>query len=130
MSFDKALNVFIKGYKYSKNQATGTDFLDSMVEFLSDGNDNNINHSQSSQCIRRSGNKSKITDFKDEEAPQGTPNDLICKICVKNKRNILFLPCTHTVCCIKCTTEIKKNNHNLCPICRESIGEAVHYYRS
>ena len=142
MSLDKALNVFVKGYKYSKNQGSGTDFLDSVVEFLSERNDTTANANQSQPLSAQQGQpqpqpqpqrpqtNQKIEDFKDEEAPPGTPDDLICKICMKNKRNILFLPCTHTVCCIQCTKDIKDNDHNLCPICRKPIVEPVHYYRS
>jgi baculoviral IAP repeat-containing protein 7/8 len=43
-----------------------------------------------------------------------------CKVCMSNELSVLFIPCTHIVCCTKCALEVKN-----CPFCRRTIDSAV-----
>ncbi|CAG2212464.1 unnamed protein product [Mytilus edulis] len=40
----------------------------------------------------------------------------LCKICLENKVNVVFLPCGHICACLDCSPAIRK-----CAICREFI---------
>ena len=55
-----------------------------------------------------------------------------CVICVTGKRNRLFYPCSHLVCCQDCCKQIFNNNTILkaakCPICRTPITTVVNVY--
>lgn len=116
MSWNGAIDVLIKGYQYSNNQISKQEVLNSIVDYLREGRKN-------SNQITKS-----VLNNKDEEAPIGTPRDLICCICSKNKRKVLFFPCKHAVCCITCSQSIKKYNGNLCPICQSIINKKISYY--
>jgi len=124
MDWEKAAKVFVSGYNYYQNRGTGTHFLDNVADFLS-----TLNFEKQDDEQKMSGGEDKNKkDHKDEEAPEGTDENLICTICKFNKRNVLLLPCTHTSTCIACTEEIKISD-NLCPICRIAIKQAITYYR-
>ena len=49
---------------------------------------------------------------------------LRCKICLDEDINILFLPCSHLVCCNFCCNALIK-----CPICRQPINECLRVYQ-
>jgi len=48
-----------------------------------------------------------------------------CIICLKNKKDILFLPCKHLQTCLSCTKEIKNKK---CCVCREPITHIIQVY--
>ena len=43
-----------------------------------------------------------------------------CKVCYEDKACIVFIPCGHLACCVKCGEKSKR-----CPICKEFVGETV-----
>lgn len=43
-------------------------------------------------------------------------NSMLCKICLKEKVEVLFIPCGHTLACIQCSVTL-----NQCAICRQSL---------
>lgn len=43
-----------------------------------------------------------------------------CVICLSDKKNTVFSPCGHYVCCEICSSKI-----NICPICRSNINSSV-----
>ncbi len=49
----------------------------------------------------------------------------MCKICMDNDVNIVFLPCGHLVSCQECAPNIKK-----CAVCRAPIRDTVRTYLS
>ncbi len=49
----------------------------------------------------------------------------MCKICMDNDVNIVFLPCGHLVSCQECAPNIKK-----CAVCRKLIRGTVKTYLS
>lgn len=46
-----------------------------------------------------------------------------CAICMKEKRNVVFLPCRHCVTCTKCSKLVEE-----CPICREKISQSMNIF--
>jgi len=55
-----------------------------------------------------------INEKEDEEAKN-------CVICFSKKREVLFYPCFHLICCSGCSDIILKNNTRFCPFCRALI---------
>ncbi|GHV49526.1 hypothetical protein AGMMS49579_01490 [Spirochaetia bacterium] len=53
-----------------------------------------------------------ILKQKDEKVPKNQIGTAVCKVCLNNKVNILFLSCNHAICCIYCSEQLKK-----CPLC-------------
>jgi len=49
----------------------------------------------------------------------------ICKVCLDEEINIVFLPCGHLVCCAMCAPALTK-----CPVCRANITDSVRTYLS
>jgi len=48
-----------------------------------------------------------------------------CKICMDNEIGVVFLPCGHFICCVKCAPSLRD-----CPYCRQSIHGTVKTYMS
>lgn len=47
---------------------------------------------------------------------------LMCTVCLTNKRDILIMPCNHTLMCDECTkTSISTHGLKDCPMCRKKI---------
>jgi hypothetical protein len=49
----------------------------------------------------------------------------VCKVCMDNNVNIVFLPCAHLVCCANCAPALRN-----CPICRKLIKGTVNIFIS
>ena len=49
----------------------------------------------------------------------------LCKVCLDEEINMVFLPCGHLVCCSVCAPALSK-----CPICRTAITDTVRTYLS
>ncbi|ELT93895.1 hypothetical protein CAPTEDRAFT_64177, partial [Capitella teleta] len=49
----------------------------------------------------------------------------LCKVCMANDSDVIFLPCGHFVCCSICASAL-----TYCPICRTPIKGTVRVYRS
>ncbi|XP_077965706.1 uncharacterized protein LOC120334396 [Styela clava] len=47
----------------------------------------------------------------------------MCKICFSNPADMVFIPCSHMICCMECTQAIRQ-----CPICRKKIEKAIKTY--
>ena len=56
-------------------------------------------------------------------------NDLqeqgLCKVCLDEEINMVFLPCGHLVCCSVCAPALSK-----CPTCRTAVTDTVRTYMS
>ncbi|XP_060065157.1 E3 ubiquitin-protein ligase XIAP-like [Ylistrum balloti] len=49
----------------------------------------------------------------------------LCKVCLANDFNTVFLPCCHLCCCAECAS-----NFQICPICRQNITTVVKVFIS
>ena len=61
--------------------------------------------------------KKLIMDIK-QIIPENTPN---CDICISNNKNIVFVPCGHSICNECFNVYINKYNYKKCHICRKYI---------
>lgn len=48
----------------------------------------------------------------------------ICKICIENQIDCVFVECGHLMSCLKCSQNLEK-----CPFCRQTIYKIVKIYR-
>lgn len=65
--------------------------------------------------------RSENIDGQMESVSCGSPQELmyhstICKICLKEKIEVMFIPCGHVIACIECSVTL-----NNCAICRQVI---------
>lgn len=44
------------------------------------------------------------------------PNSVLCKICLKEKIEVFFIPCGHAITCIQCAVTLEQ-----CAICRQNL---------
>lgn len=89
--------------------------------------DNNIHPSSSSSNFTQY--SSSLDEKKDTLCNDNDSESVVCQICMCNKRNIVFIPCVHSVSCIKCTKELIKST-NKCPICNTKIKDSIFYFSS
>ena len=47
-------------------------------------------------------------------------DEQLCRVCLNDKRCILFMPCRHLLTCKKCSKKLKA-----CPVCREQIYATI-----
>jgi hypothetical protein len=59
--------------------------------------------------------ETRIVEFNDEKVQPDS--ELLCLVCLDNKRVILFEPCNHLCTCNQCSKEIQK-----CPLCNIEIN--------
>lgn len=53
-------------------------------------------------------------------------DNYLCKICHKNNRTKLFIPCNHLATCDDCYNKIKKDK--ICPVCSRISSEVIDVY--
>lgn len=70
-----------------------------------------------------------LDEKNDNLAEEDDKSDIVCQICTVNRRNVVLVPCNHSVTCIACVKEIEKLD-NKCPICRIIIDKKVFYISS
>jgi hypothetical protein len=71
----------------------------------------------------------EISNCKDTLSLDSDDDSIICQICRLNRRNIVIIPCSHSVTCYTCSQKIVKTN-NKCPICRSEIKNTIFYFSS
>ncbi|KAJ3425764.1 e3 ubiquitin-protein ligase xiap [Anaeramoeba flamelloides] len=64
----------------------------------------------------------KLNKTKKKKIPKS--KKILCKICMINSANSLFLPCKHMLCCENCTKIIFEKNKK-CPLCRTEIKKTM-----
>ena len=57
----------------------------------------------------------------EEEAPEHTPEQFLCCICLIRIRKVRILDCDHRVLCVTCSRRLFKMSDPKCPICRIAI---------
>ena len=64
------------------------------------------------------------------ETEADTEDDLSskCITCLDKDRDALFMPCRHLMFCLDCA-RIQTEISNLCPMCRNPIGEVMNIFR-
>lgn len=70
----------------------------------------------------------KITEDEDEkkssqDSVNHTHNERVCKLCMTNEANIVFVNCGHLLTCACCAASIDK-----CPICRCKFNQMIKVY--
>lgn len=55
-----------------------------------------------------------------QQDPNTVPDGIICKICYKEKMEVVFIPCGHTIACIQCAVTLDE-----CAICRQPIKMTI-----
>lgn len=50
-------------------------------------------------------------------------SEVLCVVCVTNKREVLLLDCAHFVLCNLCCTKMKEEQHLICPVCRNLVSD-------
>ena len=61
--------------------------------------------------------------LKERERSAAVAESRLCKICMENEMEIVFLPCGHLMSCTNCAPVLKN-----CPICRRPIKGSVRTY--
>ncbi|KAL3100314.1 hypothetical protein niasHT_027719 [Heterodera trifolii] len=51
-----------------------------------------------------------IVDEKVDGTPDEIKNSITCTICMENKRNVIFMPCSHAIVCKSCTEKIMSSS--------------------
>lgn len=67
-----------------------------------------------------------MPDFNDyivQQHPATLPDSMLCKICFKEKLEVLLLPCGHIIACIQCAVTIEQ-----CAICRLPFDLSLRVY--
>ncbi|KAM0897538.1 hypothetical protein ACQ4PT_022505 [Festuca glaucescens] len=75
---------------------------------------------------------------KDDTVENGSGDDVpgemgdghLCVICLKNRREAVFVPCGHLVCCCNCAKRVELVDKPLCPVCRQDIRYMLRVYDS
>ena len=98
--------------KYQRNNQTFVNFQD-LVEAILSCSD------QQGSCSAISTSNSPYHDRKKLEEIRR------CKKCHKEDACVVFIPCGHLACCVKCAEGV-----NLCPICKEDVKEKIRSYIS
>lgn len=80
----------------------------------------------SSSTSSSSPSSPQIINPKGTPAPEGTPEEKICLICMTNLKNALLSHGSdgHMVTCIECAYQLIANDHT-CPVCRKEIKKVI-----
>ena len=52
----------------------------------------------------------------------------LCVVCMTAKRNAIFMPCMHAVCCEPCARRCAATSSKSCPVCKGPVTEARRIY--
>ena len=74
--------------------------------------------------VRRDSTNNKEPDVIDVDN-SSVPHDMLCLICLDNKKTHVILPCFHVVACVVCANELFKSSKKECPLCREPFGQPL-----
>lgn len=58
-----------------------------------------------------------------KQHPNTLPDSMLCKICYKEKLEVLFMPCGHIISCIQCAVTIEQ-----CAVCRLPFDISLRVY--
>jgi len=74
-------------------------------------------------------NKDMETPKEEEEASaaEGTPEEMLCKICFDRLHNTLVVDCSHACMCVTCARKVIRPlvGSKRCPICRQAIVKGI-----
>ena len=60
------------------------------------------------------------------EAPEGTPDDDLCRLCLTRSRATVNNDCGHMVYCVRCAVETRPTT---CPVCRAVLVRVMRVYK-
>ena len=112
---------------------TGCDKLPKVVQFTRSENlrsENDVQVSEEMQETSSNVHQEEISQSAAQSAPEpdfaaeinvrDAISQLTCKICFSAVVGIIFLPCSHLVCCVSCAPAMVD-----CPICRKTVNGTV-----
>lgn len=68
-----------------------------------------------------------LDETKDKPCSENDSDDVCCIVCSERKRNVVLIPCSHSVTCIRCVKQISSTT-NKCPVCRSEIVDKIFYF--
>lgn len=91
----------------------------------STGSDDEVSDSsqQSSYCSLSSSQSSSQSSQSSDEDDRSSR--LLCKVCLDQRLEVVFIPCGHFICCTTCSRSLSH-----CPYCRKHIASALKTYLS
>jgi len=67
---------------------------------------------------------------RDQDLPLSKQNrESLCKICISNDINAVFVPCGHSGCCYQCALSLEAEG-SFCPWCGGSVLSVVKQYQT
>lgn len=80
------------------------------------------------EAISKNASKGKRQDV----AASHLPDDLLCCICLNNRKSVMIQSCKHMVFCFQCDRDFQLKNHlhKECPICRKEFKKTIPVYFS
>jgi len=79
-----------------------------------------LSSSSSSSSVTYDASTSTTSSTTSSSPSSDDSDRLNCIVCTENPRAVLFVECTHLVCCEVCASKL-----NLCPICRGKITTKI-----
>ena len=70
---------------------------------------------------QRAGSSPSVTSTSSASDLAGEVNELLCVVCMDEKRRVLLTPCNHYCVCENCSLRLR----GLCPMCRRHIDRSV-----
>ena len=61
------------------------------------------------------------------EEPAGPAQTTVqrCVICMDTAVQVVFMPCQHMSCCVRCTDDLSRRGSMRCPVCRGHVEEHI-----
>jgi len=60
-------------------------------------------------------------------APPEEGTNVVCKICLDNKIQIIYLPCKHALACNSCFNKLKEKDNTQCFMCKQKIEHVIDF---
>ena len=64
----------------------------------------------------------------DEPATPGDSDDLLCAVCMDNKKSTIYIPCGHIRCCYACALRVTETEDTTCMECRRPVAKIIPYF--
>jgi len=113
-------DVYLKDFTTSENENLAATSEDHNIPVVSEIQINQESKLETTKPQPKDSNKDMIIRENEELKEQ-----LLCKICMDNDADVVFLPCGHMVACTTCARALRK-----CAVCRALIKSALKSFRT
>ena len=55
-------------------------------------------------------------------------DDMMCSVCLVERKDHVFVPCGHVCACEKCVSQIRNTERHVCPMCRSPFTSAIRFF--